>query len=380
MEEQKNGETKEVKDFDIVWLIKYFWANRKLVGKIVAATVVVAIVMYFCKPKVFTSGASILPLSSSAAKLGNLSSLASMAGINLGSASTDEITPDLFGEVATSTTSLLEIMNKPMTWTEPEDTVESLYSHMKRDTLLTVGRAIMKYTIQLPFTIKTALTKEPPIVAELPDSADESAPIMLDMVMSNCIKDLQKRITIEVDDEVNIVRISCTAPNAKQSSELAQAVLARIQESVTEFTTKNARKNLEFVQKQYDEASERYRQKREAWFRYKDTHRNVIEERATLANNELYEEYNTAYQLMTSMQTAVEQGKLELAKSTPAFSIVEPVVTPIKKTSPKLLLHLIGGFIFGIVISVGGMLVILGYKQVFKPEEYEAIYDKYIDA
>ncbi len=56
------------------------------------------------------------------------------------------------------------------------------------------------------------------------------------------------------------------------------------------------------------------------------------------------------------------------------------MVTPIKKTSPKLLLHLIGGFIFGIVICVGGMLVILGYKQVFKPEEYNAIYEKYIDA
>ncbi len=378
MEEQKNGETK---DFDIVWLIKYFWANRKLVCKIVAATVVVAIVLYFCKPKVFTSGASILPLSSSTAKLGNLSSLASMAGINLGSGTTDEITPDLFSEVATSTPSLLEIMNKPMTWTDPEDTVESLYSHVKRDTVLTVGRAIMKYTIQLPFTIKEALSKEPKIEAKLPsDSADESTPLVIDKIMVDCIKDLQERISIEVDEEVNIVRISCTAQNAKQSSELAQAVLTRIQESVTEFTTKNARKNLEFVQKQYDEANERYREKREAWFRYKDTHRNVIEERATLANNELYEEYNTAYQMMTSMQTALEQGKLELAKSTPAFSIVEPVVTPIKKTSPKLLLHLIGGFIFGIVICVGGMLVILGYKQVFKPEEYNAIYEKYIDA
>ncbi len=306
MEEQKNGETK---DFDIVWLIKYFWANRKLVCKIVAATVVVAIVLYFCKPKVFTSGASILPLSSSTAKLGNLSSLASMAGINLGSGTTDEITPDLFSEVATSTPSLLEIMNKPMTWTDPEDTVESLYSHVKRDTVLTVGRAIMKYTIQLPFTIKEALSKEPKIEAKLPsDSADESTPLVIDKIMVDCIKDLQERISIEVDEEVNIVRISCTAQNAKQSSELAQAVLTRIQESVTEFTTKNARKNLEFVQKQYDEANERYREKREAWFRYKDTHRNVIEERATLANNELYEEYNTAYQMMTSIQTALEQG------------------------------------------------------------------------
>ena len=48
-----------------------------------------------------------------------------------------------------------------------------------------------------------------------------------------------------------------------------------------------------------------------------------------------------------------------------------------KKTSPKMLMHLLGGFFIGVVLSVGGMLVVLGYKQVFKPSEYAELYEKY---
>ena len=37
----------------------------------------------------------------------------------------------------------------------------------------------------------------------------------------------------------------------------------------------------------------------------------------------------------------------------------------------------LGGFFVGFVCSIGGLLLVLGYKQVFKPREFKVIYDKY---
>lgn len=378
----KGGEKTETRDFDIVWMIKYFWANRKRVAIVTCASVVVSLIVFMCKDKVFTSEAVVLPTSSEASGAGSLSSLASLAGVKIGGTSSGQLSPELFGQVATSTTSLLRIMNEPLTWTEP-DTVESLYSRMKRDTIPTVGKLIMKYTIGLPQTIKVAVSgldaKEEEVVLPSEDD-DDTKPLVLNKAMNLCIKELTERISVVYDDDHNLLTVSCTAPNAKQSSELIAIVLNQIQTSVTEFATRNARKNLEFAQEQYDKALADYSTKREKWFRYKDTHRGIVEERSDLAQNELQEEYNLAYNLLTSLQQQVETCKLELASKTPAFSVVEPIVTPLKKSAPKGSLHILAGIVIGILLSVGGMLVVLGYKQVFDPESYNAIYDKYYQA
>ncbi len=376
-EEQSKKEEKE-RDFDIAWLIRYIWAKRRLVCKVVAVTVVISVIAYFCRQKTYTCTASVLPLSAKPTGLGGLSSLAGLAGLSM-EGSSNKITPDLFSEVALSTPSLIEIMNQPVTWEDP-DTIESLYSRTKRDTIPTVAGYIAMFTIRLPFTIKDALTKKPDVVAEIPNEDGDDGKmraIVIDKAMEQCIKDLQERIYVEVDDEVNLVRVECTAENAKQSTELTAAVLTRIQEAVTEFSTKNARKNLKFAEEQYDLTFAEFEKRRDLWLKYKDSHRYVVEERASVEYNKLYEDYNLASSLLVTVQQQLATNKMELATNTPAFSIVEPIVQPTKKTSPKMLLHLIGGLFIGLVISVGGLLVTLGYKQVFKPSEYERILDMY---
>ncbi|MGN0009760.1 MAG: hypothetical protein ACI35N_00340 [Marinilabiliaceae bacterium] len=370
------------KEVDIVWLIRYYWSNRKCICKFLAACMVISVIAYFCRQKKFTCTASVLPLSSQSSNMKGIGMLAGMAGMNLSSlmnSSSELITPDLFSEVALSTPSLIKIMNTPVTWEDP-DTIESLYSHTKRDSIPSAFGYIVKYTIMLPFTIKEALTEEPNEIIEVPsgDEADEGTrAIVIDKTMELCIKDLKERINVEVDDEVNLVRIECTAENAQQSAELTAAVIKRIQGAVTDFATKNARKNLNFIQEQYDTTWADFCQKRARWLQYKDTHRYTVEERADAAASELYENHNLSYSVVTTLQQQLAACKMELASNTPVFSVVEPVVKPMKKTSPKMLMHLLGGFFIGVVLSVGGMLVVLGYKQVFKPSEYAELYEKY---
>ncbi len=382
-DDQNNG--KKANEFDIVWLISYLWAKRKRIYYIIGGCLALSIIIYIVKPKVYTATAAILPVyDSEDGGLGNLKGLASMAGINLGGSSSGGtvITPDLYSEVVTSTPALIEIMEKvPLTWSSPVDTVMTLYDHAVYDSVPSVGALILKYTIQLPFTIKQAISGEEPTVVFVEPTTDDFTqvprPLVMDKKRIKCAEWLRNRINVAPDEETNLVRISVEGESAEQSAELATAVMQQIQTTITEYATSSAKKTLNFLQKRYDETMDEFTQARQEFFNYRDRHRDYVEERSSIERQQLEDKYNLCYSLLQSLQSEVEKSRMKLLAETPVFSIVEPVVQPDKKSSPKLLLHLIGGFMIGFIISVGGYLLILGYKQVFQPAQFKEIHDKY---
>ncbi|MCI5776097.1 MAG: Wzz/FepE/Etk N-terminal domain-containing protein [Bacteroidales bacterium] len=379
-------EQDKVQEFDIVWLIAYIWAKRKLIAYIIGGCLVFSIVLYFALPRKFTASAAILPITKgSSGSLGDLKSLASLAGVNIGSETggSATITPDLYTEVVTSTPALLDIMeNVPLTWVNPTDTVMTLYEYMKADTIPSVGQTIMKYTIMLPFTIKNALSDKGEKVefvyeVDSDDFANVPKPIILDKPRKNAIEWLKDRIVVMPDEEVNLVRISAEGECPAQCAQLAAAVMKQIQTTITEYATSNAKKDLNFLEKRYEDMMVEFTEARQEFFDYRDRNRDYVEERSSIQRQKLEDKYNLSYSLLQSLQSEVEKSRMRLLAETPVFSIVEPVVQPTKKTSPKLLVHLLGGFFVGFVCSIGGLLLVLGYKQVFKPREFKVIYDKY---
>lgn len=388
MEEEKKGAKPANNELDIVWLIKYMFARWKWIAKVVCIVTVLAIVKCLVTSKTFTCKAGIMPLTSSSSGLGGLSSMAALAGIDAssllgGKGQNSQITPDLFSNIASSTPAMLYLMNRPMTWTDPDTVMTALELSEYKDEHPTIGGTILKYTLGLPGTILGALNPPPEVEASLGNGEgtdeDDIKPIILDRDMQSCAKDFGSRINVEMDEEVNIVWVTCEAENATQSAELTTAVLEYIQKMCTDFVTQNARKNLYFAEKQFNLAMDDLADKREKWFRYKDSHRYAVEERGSIESSELYENYNLAYNLMTNLQQQVAAYRLEVANQTPAFSVVEPVVTPLKKSSPRMSYHLVGGVILGGVVAVGYLLVVLGFKQVFKPKEFEEIYAQYAE-
>lgn len=372
-------------EFDIVWLIAYLWAKRKTVIYATAGAVVLSIVIFFVRPKVFTAEAAILPvMEAQGADMSNVKGLAAMVGINLGSggASGTLITPDLYTEVVTSTPALLEIMETvPLTWDEPDDTVMTLYEHMRADSVLTLGGAVLKYTVRLPWTIKEALAGPPPVMEFSAPRADEETqiprPTVLDKVRRDCAEWLRDRIVVTPDQETSLVRISAQGETPQQSAELATAVMRQIQTTITEYATSSTKRTLDFLQERYDETMEEFTVARQELYVYRDRNRNVIEERSDVTRQQLEDKYNMSYNLLQTLQSELEKSRLKLLAETPIFSVVQPVVQPEKKSSPKFMLHFFGGLFAGLIVSVGWMLVALGYKQVFAPREFKVIYDKY---
>ena len=367
--------------FDIVWVLNYLYDRRKGVLYGVLAFFALAMCLYAFKPKVYTTSCTILPTEKTSGSLGGLSSLASMAGVNIGSMSSSGgksvvITPDLYPMVSTSTPTLLALIETPVEWTD-SDVPMSAYEHFYADTVQTVGKVLMKYTINLPSTIKSFFsTPRPPqpyISGESDEEGGKVSTIQLDKVRRSAINWMSSRVNVVYDDDAGVVNVSVDGDTPEQSAALAAAVLEQLQSTITDFKTRRARTTLNFMQTRYDEAVKSYEKSRAEYLNYTDRHRDYVLERTDATRQKMEDKYNLDYALVTSLQSQVETARMQLVDDTPVFAIVEPVVKPDKKSSPKLLLHAAGGILIGFIVIVGWYLMKISFYQFFDPQKYQEV-------
>ena len=115
MEEQKYQTEEQYDEIDIMELLHKLLKEWKFILKWCGVAAVVGLVIGFSIPKEYTVTSKLAPEVVDK-RSGGLSSLASMAGINLGSMSTsDAVSPDLYPEIVSSTPFVIKSsMRTPM--------------------------------------------------------------------------------------------------------------------------------------------------------------------------------------------------------------------------------------------------------------------------
>ena len=119
------------------------------------------------------------------------------------------------------------------------------------------------------------------------------------------------------------------------SAQVAQSVVDLLQQYVINYKTEQVRQNLEFIEERYQEKKEEYEAAQKAFLEYKDRHRNMISERIDVEYQLLSDAYDVASTVYKGLAQQVEQSKIQVKEETPAFSIIEPVLIPLKKSSPN---------------------------------------------
>ncbi len=384
-EKKSNVPTNDDDQFDIVWIVSYLWARRWFIIKIVVAVVCLAVLRYAITPKTFTTKSSIvINSSSSLSSVSGLAGLASLVGVNVSSISSSgsiNFTSDLYEFLLGSTPFALKIMNEPIPWVKPNDTIESLYSHIHRDTIPGLVGNILKYTVHLPHTIMSKIN----VVKPLPPATMSEDPISFEPLVINetqdmCIKWLSEHVSIEEDRQSGALEISAEGESPEQSAKLASVVLKHLRGTIIDIKTRDSKLNLSNAIERHNVIERKFDEARNAYYAYLDRHRDLVEERADITADKLKYDYNLFETLATTAAGEVETAQQTLLQETPEFSILEPIVQPIKKSRPKLLLHLVGGGLLGGILAVGGLLVYLAYLQAFKPSLYSEERKKYFHA
>ena len=357
-DQQKQKTTTSSAEIDLIELARTFWAGRRTLFKTIGICAVLGLLIAIFSPKEFTASTTLLPqVADTQSKLGGLSGLASMAGINLNMGSTSDITPTVYPQIVASIPFQLSLMKTMLNFKEISQPV-SLYDYY---TNYKKPNPFIKYTVGLPGVILKAIKGKP---QEEITTSENQGPIRLSMDQMMVQKALQNLVTIDYNDKDGYVTISSKMSEALPAAQLAQRTQELLQQYITEFKIQKAKANLDFVQQRYDEVKKQYEQAQDELAGFQDRNRNVFTATAQTELQRLQNNYTLIYNVYSELAKQLEQAKIQVKEDTPVFTIIEPVSVPLEKSKPNRPLILI------IWIFIGG---IIGSGTIFGRKFFGAI-------
>ena len=358
MEENPNIDNYQDEGIDILALVKQLWAGRKTIIICTVIFMALGFVAALTMKRTYTVSTIMVPQMNSG-KSSSLSSLASLAGFDLGMTNTTaDLSPLAYPKIVSSTPYQLELIYTPVHY-EKVDHPVSMYTYFKEYTKPSVMGVIKKYTIGLPFTLLGMLQKEKPEVT-LPGGEGDSLPkpLVLSKDEDKLLKVIAPKVNLAVDKKEGYITLSVTGSEPIQTAELAMKAQQLLSDEVVRFRTDKSQRELDYIQARYNEI----KQEAESY-----------QSKSRIEMERIRSKYTVANTVYAEMAKQLEQAKMQVKKDTPVITVIQPVTVPMKPSNSRAKTLFVWVFM-GILLGCG-LVFGKGYwpkvKEMFaaKPEE-----------
>lgn len=338
-------------EIDILAIASLIWNDKKSLCAYALVSAAVGLVVAFSIPKEYTAKVLLAPETSSR-MTSNISSLASMVGLNLGDKmSGDAIYPEIYPELITSMDFLTQLF--PMQVATKDGKVKTTYY----DYIATKQKiAWWLYPIAWVKNLmpRTQETVADSVAASFPRQFIELTlhEYEVAMVMSSCIK-------CNIDKKTSVISITTTAQDPLVAATLADSVKNKLQTFITRYRTNKARNDLAYMQKLFEEAKAQYAKARQNYGAYSDANQELILASYRTKQEDLENEMQLQYNIYTQVMQQLQMAKAKVQEKTPAFTVVQSAVIPIRKSNtPRAYI-----FLTFLIMGVGLRIVVLGIKN-----------------
>ena len=299
-DKKENNKLVSISVIDVINLLK---ADKKQLLIWGGVATVFGVVVAITTPKTYKSSVLLAPEETSSGFSGNLSSLASMVGmdVKLGE-SGDAIYPELYPDLVSSVDFLTGMF--PVKVKTQDGSVQcDYYTYLKKHTKL----GMLDYPLALVSNVVDKLTTD----KKQQKKAGKSPlnPFWLTKEEDGVCKNINKNINCSVDKKTSVISISVEDQDPLVAATVADSMRAHLQNAITIYRTQKARNDLNFMQNIYKEAHAQYVQARQAYAAYADANQDVLLQSYKLKEEDLENEMQLKYNIY---QQVVEQ--LQLAK------------------------------------------------------------------
>lgn len=341
-----------IQEIDVVAWSRYIWKKKRFVLKVVGLAIVAGLIIAFSIPREYTTTVRMAPETEEVSKrMNSLGGLAAIAGINLNNtAGADAISPDLYPDVVRSTPFLLELYTVRVTPGGGKDTL-SLYDYMHDHQ----RRSWWGHMLRLPFTVIAGVSSL--FSSAEPRHAGKIDPFHLTDGQQGVLEALQKQITVIVDPKTFVITLSVQMQDPLVSARLTEIVVTKLQEYISAYRTRKAKNDLAFTGKVFVEAREAYYKAQRAYATFEDTNRNLISASYRTEQERLKNEMTLTFNVYNTLAQKLEQDKLRVQEQTPVYTVIEPATVPLKASSPKKPLMLVGFTFLGLIGAIGYLFV-----------------------
>lgn len=330
----KNKNEGEEKEIDLLELASTLWKQRRKLIKWSLCGALIGLVIAFSIPKEYTTSVKLAPeINDSKASSGGLGALASMAGLSAGSAAgADAVYPMLYPDVVSSVPFSTSLFDVEVT-TKKEGRKMTVSQFLEEET----KAPWWSFVLRLPVKLIGMLKSE----EEVPeDHKLDNFQLTLDE--NKMVETLNQRIAASVDTKTSVVTINVQMQDPLVSAILADTVVSRLQEYITAYRTNKARKDLEYAQKLNREAKDNYYKAQQRYADYLDRNQGLAFHSAQTVRERLENEATLAFNLYNQTAQQVQKTQAKVQETTPVYAIVTPATVPVRASSPRKVMILIG--------------------------------------
>jgi uncharacterized protein involved in exopolysaccharide biosynthesis len=324
-------------EIDLMELAKKLWEERKFILKVCGIALLVGLVVAFSLPKEYKTEV-IFALDVDSKGIGGFGALASMVGINLQQNSMQDLSPEIYPDIAISTPFLIGLFDIHVKDSEENiDTsfYEYMFDHQKK--------AWWGYILGFPRLIKNLFSSTEEKVSST--IGQKSRIIRISDEQQDILLNLEDRIKVYTDTKTGEISLTVKMQNADISAFMADTIASYMQEYIIDYRTQKARQDLAYTEILFNETQAKYHEAQQKYATYIDENLAVVSARYRTTQERLRNEMEVAYNIYNQMSQQLQLAKIKVQDTTPVYSIIQPPVVPLKRTSPKRML-ILAGFMF----------------------------------
>lgn len=340
----------EEQEIDLLELAMKLWNRKKEICIWCFIGAILGIIIAFSIPREYTTDVKLAPeLGSNQKMSGSLGAMAAMVGIGGATQSgSDAVNPTLYPDVVKSVPFLVGLFNVPVEDIEGRKKI-TLKEYMEDDIRSPWWSAVKS----LPFKLIGLITSSNDKDAD-PNKPTDS--FQLTKKEDAIVEGLRSRISASVDTKTAVITISVLMQDPLISATLADTVVNRLQEYITDYRTNKARKDLEYAEMLNKEAKDNYYKAQQKYADYLDRNNGLIIHSAMTTRERLQNEATLAFNLYNQTSQQVQLAKAKVQENTPVYAIVSPPTVPIKPSAPRKMIILVGFIFLAFVASCAWIL------------------------
>ena len=310
----------EIRLSDIVQFLK---DSRWTVIRWAVAFLILGILYAFSKPNQYTVSVTVMPeIQSKGGNLGGLSSLAGLAGIDLGGmTSADAIRPDIYPDVLQSVPFALQLLRQPVysQLLEKETTLQTFLEEQATSSFL--GGLLSGSGDEKPLP--------------LPDPKNRSKTLQITKKQEELVKIVHGAVSAAYDKKSGVITVTAMLPDPVVAATVARLSLGYLTDYIGTYRTEKARNQVKFLNKQTADAKSRYQKAEYALSAYRDQNRYLNTNTAKIDEQRLQADFLLTQSLFNELSKQFELAKVKVAEESPVFKTLEPARIPLKKSGPK---------------------------------------------
>ena len=344
---------KKTSPVDIAGLIKKVLKSWKTILLWMVVAGAIGVFIGFSTPKVYSVTSKLSPELTTRVSANSMSSLASMAGVNLSglSGNPDAIRPDLYPEIISSVPFIADLFEVPVQIVEKNDTVNTSYydyieNHQKR--------AWWSVVMGWPFD---ALNWAKGLFGAKEEETEEDSDhpevdtFHLTRKQDGVVRSIGKKISVTVDRKTYMITIIVEDQNKVVAADISNKIIENLKRYITDYRTEKARRDLEYYQGLYDDAKAEYLAAQKAYAWYFDANNGTVSRLSQVHTHQLQNEVNLKYSVYSTTSQQLQLAKAKVQQETPVLAVLQPPTVPLKGRPSKVRLLTTYAF-FGFFLSL----------------------------